>query len=387
LSNVFVVDTNKHPLDPGSKTTGLAILNDASGEVVFAAELQHRGSAIKAALDSRRAVRRSRRQRKTRYRKPRFKNRRRKQGWLPPSLESRLANILTWVKRLLRLCPITALSQELVKFDLRQLENPEISGIEYQQGELQGYEVREYLLEKWGRQCAYCDAEEVPLEIEHIRSRAKGGSPRLGNLTLACRPCNLKKGSQEIGEFLKNQPERLARLLAHAKAPLKDAAAVNATRWALYERMLALGLPVECGSGGRTKYNRTRQGLPKTHWLDAACVGTSTPEQLTIKGIVPLRIIATGHGKRQMCGTDKRGFPIRHRPRHKRHFGFQTGDLIRAVVPIGKKAGVHTGRVLVRTTGSFDIQTQQGRLTGINHRYCRVIHRGDGYSYQRGEAA
>ena len=91
-------------LAPGSKVTGLAIVNDASGEVVFAAELMHRGQAIKKALDVRRAVRRSRRQRKTRYRQARFANRRKPQGWLPPSLESRISNILTWVNRLRRWC-------------------------------------------------------------------------------------------------------------------------------------------------------------------------------------------------------------------------------------------------------------------------------------------
>ena len=94
-------------IDPGSKVTGLALVNDATGEVIFAAELTHRGQAIKAALDDRRAVRRGRRNRDTRYRQPRFLNRRRPQGWLAPSLESRVCNVLTWVKRLMRLCPIT----------------------------------------------------------------------------------------------------------------------------------------------------------------------------------------------------------------------------------------------------------------------------------------
>jgi len=137
-------------LDPGSKTTGIAIVNDASGEVVWAAELMHRGQAIRDALEKRREVRRSRRQRNTRYRKSRFANRRRKKGWLPPSLESRIHNTLTWVNRLARYCPIAAISQELVKFDIQRMQNAEISGVEYQQGELQGYELREYLLEKWG---------------------------------------------------------------------------------------------------------------------------------------------------------------------------------------------------------------------------------------------
>ncbi|GER92250.1 hypothetical protein KDW_64120 [Dictyobacter vulcani] len=136
-------------IDPGSKITGIAIVNDVSGEVVFAAELSHRGHAVKASLDDRRVVRRSRRNRKTRYRKARWANRRnKKKGWLPPSLGSRGANVLTWVARLSRVCPITAISMELVRFDLQQMENPEIAGVEYQQGTLAGYEVREY--------CAMC---------------------------------------------------------------------------------------------------------------------------------------------------------------------------------------------------------------------------------------
>src|ERR1051326_516524 len=99
-----------HPLrlkiDPGSQTTGMALVDDPSGDVVWAAELTHRGQAIKHALDRRRAVRRGRRQRNTRYRPPRFHNRRLKAGWLPPSLESRVTNVLTWVRRLGSLCEI-----------------------------------------------------------------------------------------------------------------------------------------------------------------------------------------------------------------------------------------------------------------------------------------
>ena len=127
-----------HPLrvklDPGSKVTGIAVVNETSGEVVWAAELTHHGEQIKRALDTRRALRRSRRQRKTRYRQPRFQNRKARKGRLPPSLESRVCNVLTWVRRLMRLCPVTAISQELVRFDTQALENPEIEGVEYQQG-------------------------------------------------------------------------------------------------------------------------------------------------------------------------------------------------------------------------------------------------------------
>ncbi len=371
-------------LDPGAKTTGLALVNDASGEVVWAAELCHRGASIKQRMDARRGVRRKRRSRFTRYRQPRFNNRHKRKGRLPPSLESRVANVLTWVGRLRRLCPIETISMELVKFDMQAMQNPEITGAQYQQGERMGYEVREYLLEKWGRRCAYCGAEDVPLEIEHILCRARGGTHRVSNLTLACHACNVKKGTQRIEDFLKKKPDVLARILAQAKTPLKAAATVNATRWHLFERLKATGLPLEAGSGALTKYNRVQRTLPKTHWLDAACVGQSTPEHLETSQVAPPLIAATGHGHRQICGVNEHGFPIRHRQRHKVHFGYQTGDLVRAVVSKGARAGTHVGRVLARASGSFDLVTKAGRQAGISYRYCRPIHRNDGYSYQQG---
>lgn len=367
-------------IDPGSKVTGIALVNEFTGEVVFAAELKHRGFAIREALTSRRQLRCSRRNRKTRYRKPRFLNRTRPQGLSPPSLQSRVDNIKTWVKRLQKVALVVVASQELVRFDMQLIRNPEIKGEEYQQGTLCGYETREYLLEKWGRQCAYCGVKDVPLQVEHIHPRAKGGSNSITNLTLSCVKCNTKKGIKDIKEFLKKDPTRLERILKQAKRPLADAAAVNTTRWALLNALKATGLSVETGSGGLTKFNRTKQELPKTHWLDAACVGKSTPK-LLIRGIKPLLITANGHGTRQQCRTDKYGFPSRHCSRVKFHFGFQTGDIVRAVVPTGKKAGVHVGRIATRATGSFNISTEDGLIQGISYKHCNHIHRKDGYSY------
>jgi len=236
---------------------------------------------------------------------------------------------------------------------------------------LQGYEVREYLLEKFGRKCVYCGIENVPLQVEHIVPRARGGSNRVSNLTLACEPCNKKKGNQTAEEF------GYPKVQAQAKKPLKDATAVNATRWALYRRIEATGLPIEIGTGGRTKYNRSVRKLPKTHWLDAACVGASTPEVLKVKGISSLIITAIGRGSRQMCGTNKHGFPIRHRTGQKTFFGFQTGDIVKAVVPQGKYAGTHIGRVTVRNRPSF-------RLNGfdVHPKYLQLLQNADGYTYQ-----
>ncbi|WP_044207454.1 RNA-guided endonuclease IscB [Coleofasciculus chthonoplastes] len=261
-----VVQPLRVKIDPGAKTTGLAIVNDNTGEVVWVAELQHRGFQLRDALTSRRQLRRSRRNRKTRYRKPHFLNRTRPPSWLPPSLNSRVANILTWVKRLSALCQITAISQELVRFDTQKMQQADISGVGYQQGTLAGYEIREFLLEKWHRTCAYCSARGTKLEIEHIKLK-------------------------------------------------------------------------------------------------------------------PLLIAAKGHGTRQACRTDKWGFPQRYCSRNKVHKGFQTGDIVKAIVTKGKKVGTYVGRVATRASGSFNISARNGLVQGINHKYCKFMHKKDGYSY------
>ena len=362
-------------IDPGSKNTGLALIREEDGLVVWAAEIQHRGQIIRDNLLSRRAIRRGRRNRHCRYRPARFDNRRRAKGWLPPSLESRLANIETWVRRLAFKVPLATISTELVKFDTQLMTNPEISGVAYQQGALVGYEVREYLLEKCGRRCVYCGAQNIPLEIEHIIPKSRGGSSRVSNLTLACEKCNRAKNNLTAAEF--GHPE----IEKQAKQPLKDATAVNAIRWELWRRLSALGLPVECGTGGRTKYNRTRQGLPKTHWLDAACVGKSGENITVSNGLAPILIKACGHGSRQMCRVDKFGFPRTSAKGAKNVFGFQTGEIVRAVVTKGKKMGTYVGRVAVRTSGFFNIQTDTQVVQGIGWRYCQSVHKHDGYSY------
>ncbi len=389
--NDSVLQPVKIKLDPGSQTTGIALVRESeiieieTGEVTTTAhvlslfELAHRGHQISASLTARRHMRRRRRGH-LRYRKPRFLNRGNQgKGWLAPSLHHRVDTVRTWVNRLQRLAPITGMAQELVRFDVQHMENPEISGVEYQQGTLAGYETREYLLNKWNRECAYCGTKNVPLQIEHIAPKAKGGSHRISNLTLACQPCNHRKGSQSITQFLKGQPETLQRIQAQAKCPLKDAAAVNTTRWALFNTLQATGLPVTTGSGGLTKFNRARLGIPKTHALDAACVGHI--DALCDWEKPTLAIKATGRGSYQRTRQNAYGFPRGYLTRQKRIKGFQTGDRIKAEVTKGKKVGVYIGRVAVRASGSFNIQTAQGVIQGISYRYCHVLQRADGYSY------
>ncbi len=194
-------------------------------------------------------------------------------------------------------------------------------------------------------------------------------------------PLRLKldpEGTQDIAVVLKKKPEVLKRIENQAKTPLKDAAAVNTTRWALLEKLKAIGLPVECASGGLTKWNRSSRGFPKTHWLDAANVGKSTPALLTIKGVVPLLITATGHGSRQMCVTDALGFPKQHKKRQRTFQGYRTGDIVKAVTP----KGTYQGRIAIRHRPSFRL----GKVD-IHTKYIRRVQRADGYQYEKGVVA
>lgn len=122
-------------------------------------------------------------------------------------------------------------------------------------------------------------------------------------------------------------------------------------------------------------------GYAKDHWIDAACVG-ETGEQVYIPpNLRPLLVKAQGRGARQMCRMDRYGFPRTAAKAEKRVFGFQTGDLVRAVVTKGKKEGAYIGRVAVRTTGNFNITVKKVVVQGIHHKFCHLIQRNDGYSY------
>ncbi|MEV4378035.1 RNA-guided endonuclease IscB [Streptosporangium sp. NPDC049644] len=298
-------------IDPGSKHTGLAIFTDRDGSRTgrYAIQFDHRGAAIRDKPASRAAYRRGRRSRNLRYRASRFSNRTKPKGWLAPSLRHRIETTMSQVARLTRWVPVIAVHVEKVSFDTHALSaGKPLEGVEYRQGTLAGYEVREYLLAKWGR-----------------------------------------------------------------------TAAVNATRWALWRALEATGLPVATASGGRTKWNRSRTGAAKSHTLDALHVGDL--DTVTTWPSTVLVAKATGRGSYARTRTDRYGFPRLRLPRTKQVKGFATGDLVRATVPTGKKAGVHTGRVAVRSTGSFNITTRHGTVQGVGHRHARLLQRADGHGY------
>ena len=370
-------------VDPGSKETGIAVVREDEEEThhaLYFINLKHRGAAIRDALTSRRQLRRGRRSRNLRYRAPRFLNRSQQKGWLPPSLQHRVDTTLSWVNRLRRLAPVSGIAQELVKFDTQLMQNPDISGVEYQQGELAGYELKEYLLEKFGRRCVYCAKSGVPLNVEHIVPKARGGSNRLSNLAIACVECNQKKGARPIEEFLKEKPELLARIRKRLKTPLRDAASVNATRWALFEALRATGLPIRTGSGALTKFNRHCFGVPKEHWFDALCVGRINGVSYE-PGMKVLNVSCTGRGQYKRTRTDKFGFPICHFMRTKRPHGVGLGDLVRMTVQKGKHPGIWTGRAFPSNDGRVVLILPEFRIWG-RARNCSILSLSDGYGYR-----
>ncbi|MEU5999555.1 HNH endonuclease [Streptomyces sp. NPDC047197] len=260
----------------------------------------------------------------------------------------------------------------------------QLRGAEYQHGTLAGTDARAHLLATWGRACAYCGATGVPLNIDHVHPISRGGSSRISHLVPACAPCNQAKGSTPVDVFLAHRPDRLAEILAQARTPLHDAAVMNSTRRQLIAALGVIGPPVHAWPGGRTHRNRTATGLGKTHTIDALAVGDLDREHGGRIVRVPARVLvvkATGRGSYARTTPDRFGFPRLRRPRAKRHFGYVTGDLVRASVTTGKWAGTWHGRISVRARGQHSLATPMGRIN-VSHRNLRLIQRGDGYAYE-----
>jgi hypothetical protein len=241
-------------VDAGYATVGYSAVT--TDKELIAGELTLR-SDIKRLLEKRAMYRRTRRGRKW-HREPRFDNRGIPKGWLAPSILHKLRSHIALIEKLKSIFPITRIIVEIASFDTQKMQNPEISGVEYQQGELQGYEVREYLLVKFNHKCAYCGKKDAPLEIEHIVPKSRGGSDRVSNLTIACHECNQKKGNQTAEEFGHPKIQR------KAKESLKATAFMNFVR----SRIVDL-LNCDQTYGYITKHDRIELGLPKSHATDA----------------------------------------------------------------------------------------------------------------------
>ena len=362
-------------LDPGSKYTGIAIVDDKDA-VVMLSEIEHRGHIIKKDMDSRRAVRHKRRNRKTRYRPIRFLNRTKPKNWLAPSVKSRADNVINFIKKCKKLINIDKVMIENVSFDVAQMASDvNLIGTDYQQGPLYQTKLRSYLFKKYNGKCVYCGAKAE--EIDHVIPRANGGTNSVHNLVASCKACNQTKSNKTLKEFGKIMNKNFSHL--EPKKLPKNAAIVQIARNYMVKEITKLVQNTISYVSWMTKYNRDSLGLPKQHYYDALSVGNVANYKFLTDKV--LQISAKGRGSRQMCRMDKYGFPRTAPKSSKSVEGFQTGDIVKAVVTKGSKQGEYLGKVAVRSSGYFNIQTKTKTIQGIGAEYCYVIQRGDGYLY------
>ena len=246
-------------IDCGSKHIGISATTNK--KELFSANAELRNDIVKL-LSDRRMLRRSRRFRKTRYRKHRFNNRIVKNGWIAPSIKQKIQSHFNLVGFLHKLLPITNIVVETASFDIQKINNPSISGVEYQQGEqLDFFNVREYVLFRDNHICQHCKgkSKDKVLNVHHIESRKAGGdSPN--NLITLCETCHK---AYHRGEFELN--------VKRGKS-FRDAAFMGIMRWSFYEKLKNIYPSVSMTFGYITKYKRIKLGLDKEHYNDAYCI-------------------------------------------------------------------------------------------------------------------
>ncbi len=248
-------------VDAGSKHIGLSATTEH--KEIYAADVELRNDIVKL-LAKRRELRRSRRNRKTRYRKARFNNRKRDKGWLAPSIKEKIDTHLKVVYDVCELLPVSKIIVETASFDIQKIKDTDISGTGYQQGEQLGFwNVREYVLFRDGHTCQCCKgrSKDPVLNVHHIESRQTGGNAP-NNLITLCETCH--KGYHNGTVRLPKKIKRGMRF--------KDAAFMGIMRWAFYNELKARYPDVENTYGYLTKNTRIKHGLPKEHYVDARCI-------------------------------------------------------------------------------------------------------------------
>lgn len=252
-------------IDAGSKHIGVSATTET--KVLYEADVTLRNDIVDL-LATRREARRTRRSRNTRYRKPRFNNRTRKDGWLAPSVQQKVNTHLTTVCKVTEILPVSSITVETASFDIQKIKNPDIEGTGYQQGEqLDFWNVREYVLFRDGHKCQCCKGKlkDPVLNVHHIESRKTGGNAP-NNLITLCETCH--KGYHNGTVTL---PKSIMRGMK-----FQDAAFMGIMRWAFYNKVKEiyeqLGIRVSMTYGYITKNTRIIHDLPKDHFIDARCI-------------------------------------------------------------------------------------------------------------------
>ena len=266
---------------------------------------------------------------------------------------------------------------ENVSFDTAQMSSTtKLYGAKYQQGPLYQQKLRSFIFSRSNGKCVYCGAPAQ--EIDHVVPRRSGGTDSTYNLVASCKACNQKKSNKTLKEFGKLVGKNFSKITPK-KLP-KDAAIVQASRNYMIREITKLVSDTTTYDSWLTKYNRDELSLPKEHYYDALSVG-EIPSNFNFLTDKVLQISAKGRGARQMCKVNKYGFPRTSAKASKSVKGFQSGDVVKAIVTTGSKQEVYLGRVAVRSRGCFSIKTNSGLVKDIGYKYCHLIQRGDGYSY------
>lgn len=340
-------------VDAGSVHVGLSVTTKTNE--IYAAEIQLRTDIVDN-LSTRREARRTRRsKRSVRYRATRFDNRRRHEGWLAPSTQQKVHSHVKAVQDICKFLPVSSVTVEVAQFDMQKIKNPGIAGEDYQHGEQEGFwNVREYVLWRDGHKCQCCHgkSKDKILNVHHVESRRTGGeSP--SNLVTLCESCHKAYHRGEIELKLKR-----------SFASLRDAAAMNITRWSVYNRLKAeLDVPVNLTYGYKTKYVRIHTGLKKSHAVDARCISGNAQAMPTDR-IFILKQLRRHNRKVMKSNLLKRGRWKRNQaPRNIK--GFRLFD---SVLYNNLPAYVH-GR---RSSGFFVIKDAEGRTISDSVSYKRL---------------
>ena len=298
-------------VDAGSKHIGISATTES--KVLYESEVELR-SDIPELLSARREMRSARRNRKTRHRKPRFDNRRRRDGWLAPSVQQKVNTHLTVISKVNEILPVAKIIAEVAAFDIQKIKNPDIQGAEYQQGEQLGsWNIREYVLFRDGHTCQCCKgkSKDKILNVHHIESRQTGGDAP-NNLITLCKTCHNGYHSGEI-----KLPKTIKRGMKFA-----DATFMGIMRWAFYNEIRSQYPDVSLTYGYITKHTRIMNGLPKAHHIDARCIsGHPLAESDSVvyyqkkvrchnRQIHKLTIGKGAYRKRNQCPYEVKGFRL-----------------------------------------------------------------------------
>lgn len=303
-------------VDAGSKYIGISATTEEI--VLYEAEIELRKDIVKL-LSDRREQRRGRRNRKTRYRKPRFNNRRRKDGWLAPSVQNKVDSHLTAIRKVHEILPVTKVIVEVASFDIQKIKNLDIKGTEYQKGEQLGFwNVREYVLWRDNHTCQCCKgkSKDKVLNVHHIESRKTGGNAP-NNLITLCETCH--KGYHNGTIVLPNAIKRGMRF--------RDAAFMNIMRWTLYENLKKIYNNVSLTYGYITKNVRINNGLSKSHYFDARCI-SGNPTAKPLGYYFYQRKVRCHNRKIHKCKINKGGIRKRNQAAFVVH-GFRLYDKVR----------------------------------------------------------